>query len=127
MNDRITIILGAGVMIEATGVSTKLLTDEVLKGTKEFKLNEISELSLVQSIYQDGNRFYYDNLENIGKDNYAIMNFEDIFHHIELLPNYLHSFGFKERTSAYRIFSEPLEKYKFLKNEESYGCLRKII
>ena len=38
MKERITVLLGAGAMIEATGVSTKSLTEKVISKCKKYTI-----------------------------------------------------------------------------------------
>ena len=112
MKERITVLLGAGAMIEATGVSTKSLTEKVISGCKKYKINKECEKSVVDVICDKFLSVY--NKEVSAEDETSkiekitsIISFEDIFHVLELLPNYnKNKSGYKGHISAYTIFSE---------------------
>lgn len=50
MKERITVLLGAGAMIEATGISTKYLTEKVILKCKQYKISEKNPISVVDVI-----------------------------------------------------------------------------
>ena len=121
-DNRITIILGAGAVFEATKVSTYSLTKDVLKACSDIPINEDDKTSLVELICRAYNKLYESDsrlLHSKGKhwDTKAlsIISFEDIFHAIEMLD------GFKSKGAAYgfnpvyKIFAS--EKRKFKKAE----------
>lgn len=94
MKERITVLLGAGAMIESTGVSTKSLTEKVISKCKEYKISTTSDESLVDvicdkflSIYNKEISLLPNNLTKMEQVT-SIISFEDIFHVLELLPNY---------------------------------------
>ena len=59
MKQRITIILGAGAMVNFTSVSTKTLTEKVINNCKEYKINDSSDISLVDAICNNYLKIYH--------------------------------------------------------------------
>ena len=93
MKERITVLLGAGAMIEATGVSTKSLTEKVISKCKKYKINQESEKSVVDVICDKFLSVYNKEISAESEASTiekitSIISFEDIFHVLELLPNY---------------------------------------
>lgn len=133
MAQRVTIILGAGAMIESTSVSTKTLTEKVINNCKKYKINDSSDTSLVDAICNNFLQIYCKEisplLENCSKIDKitSIISFEDIYHVLELLPNYLNSCGYKSNESAFQIFSELNQDFKNLKPQSIYGAADEII
>lgn len=133
MRERITVILGAGAMIEATGVSTSSLTQEVIEKCKEFKINKQSTKSIVDvicdkflEIYNKEDGVLDERLGKIEKIT-KIISFEDIFHVLELIPNYINNSGHKGHTSAFKIFSQINNEFRDLDKKSVYASKRKII
>lgn len=133
MDQRITIILGAGAMIESTSVSTKTLTEKVINNCKKYKINDSSDTSLVDAICNNFLQIYCKgvspNLEKCSKTDKitSIISFEDIYHVLELLPNYLNSCGNKNYDSAFQIFSKLNQDFENLKPQNIYGATNEII
>lgn len=71
MKPRLTVLLGAGAMIEDTGISTEMLTKIIIDKTKSSKLM----------------KDIINNLENQTKS----FSFEDIFHCLEILNGFKNS------------------------------------
>ena len=123
MEQRITVILGAGAMVESTGVSTSTLTKEIIDSCSKYKLNDSSEISLVDAIC---NRFLdiykqevlpaLKNGSRIDKIT-SIISFEDIYHVLELMPNFINKSGYKDHESSFQIFGKLKEEFEDLKTE----------
>ncbi|WP_022760419.1 SIR2 family protein [Butyrivibrio sp. AD3002] len=110
---RITILLGAGAVFEATRLSTSSITRRVIKECKRYKIAPDKSQSVVDYIC----KFYW---ERFGKNdpNYKVyskanlnvitnyVNFEDIFHVLELLAGYTLDSSVKRYTSAYKVFTK---------------------
>lgn len=133
MEQRITIILGAGAMIDSTAVSTKTLTEKVINNCKKYKINDSNDTSLVDAICNNFLQIYNKEISPLLKkcpkmDKLtSIISFEDIYHVLELLPNYLNSHGYKSNESAFQIFSILNQEFKNLKPQNIYGAANEII
>lgn len=133
MEQRITIILGAGAMVESTSVSTKTLTEKVINNCKNYRINDSNKTSLVDAICNKYLQIYnkevtllpksYTEMDKIT----SIITFEDIYHVLELLPNYLKSCGNKSNDSAFQIFSKLNEDFECLEEKSIYGSVNEII
>lgn len=133
MDQRITIILGAGAMIESTSVSTKTLTEKVINNCKKYKIDDSSDTSLVDAICDKFLQIYckeisplWDKCSKTDKIT-SIISFEDIYHVLELLPNYLNSCGYKSNESAFQIFSKLNQDFENLNPQSIYGAADEII
>ncbi len=119
-NNRITVLMGAGSMIEATGVSTKYLTNKVNNNCKKYTINNVSNQSLIDEIYNGLIKFFQYDSESIS--------FEDIYHVLEIMPSFIKDkYGHKGHTSPMKIIAEANQVYKDLKMENVYGCARELI
>lgn len=133
MEQRITIILGAGAMIDSTSVSTKTLTEKVINNCKKYKINDSIDTSLVDVICNNFLRIYHKETQLFPKEYTkmdkitSIISFEDIYHVLELLPNYLNSCGYKINESAFQIFSKLNQEFKNIKQQNIYGAAHEII
>lgn len=133
MEQRITIILGAGAMVESTSVSTKSLTEKIISNCKKYKINNSNDTSLVDAICNRFLQIYNKEVSLLPKECTemdkitSLVSFEDIYHVLELLPNYLNSYGYKSNESAFQIFSELNEEFKNLQTQNIYGAAHEII
>ncbi len=133
MKERITVLLGAGAMIEATGVSTKSLTEKVISKCKKYKINQESEKSVVDVICDKFLSVYNKEISAESEASTiekitSIISFEDIFHVLELLPNYKkNKYGYKGHISAYTIFSELNNEFEKLDMKSVYLSAQEII
>ncbi len=130
---RITILLGAGAVYEATKVSTASITKKIIEECRGYKLTPDKNQSVVDYIC----KFYW---ESFGKDdeNYKAysranietiakyVNFEDIFHVLELLAGYSIE-GVKEYTSAYKVFTKFRKRFSHVDYLSISSSARKII
>ena len=162
MKERITILLGAGAMIDATGVSTESLTREIIEKCKKFKINKDSDDSVVDVICEKLMSIYKASSENpifrgiqpiqnaLGSEESLsyevcgdchkneqdnsnseqiskIINFEDIFHVLELLVNYYGEEFHKGYGSSYHVFSQIRKEFKELDENSAYGSAYALI
>lgn len=110
MKNRITVLLGAGAVIESTDVSTQSLTDAVISNCKKHKLvDKICEV--LQNEYS--------------KD--AKPNFEDIFHVLELLLGFRSSSGYKGYTSMSSIFAQFESQFADIEPISIFSSARELI
>ena len=123
MKDRITIVLGAGTMCDMTEVSTSSLTKKIIKKCQEVGPFSKSDKSLVEAIIENARNIYP--LET--EESAYPMNFEEIFHVLELIPNYLRKQGLKAFVSPYHIFTYIKEEFSGLTNEKVLENARIII
>lgn len=105
--NRITILLGAGAVCEATDVTTAQITKRVIIECKEFKISPEKSQSVVDYICKDYWERYGRNREDYKPyskarldDIVKYVNFEDIFHVVELLSGYSLKLTTKEHTTA---------------------------
>lgn len=133
-DNRITVIMGAGAVYEATKVSTYSLTKDVIKACRMIPINEDSKTSLIELICREYNKLYEADprlLKTSGQhwDTKALKNisFEDLFHAIEMLK------GFKSRGAAYgfnpvyKIFASEKRKFKKTDLYAVYASARELI
>ncbi len=113
---RITVLLGAGAMIEAANVSTKSLTDTVVNACKCYKLPTGQEI-LTEIINDFNSKHKKDVTEREA-------NFEDLLDILECLFDYEHS---NYNDSAGVILSELKAKYQCINYDDVFRLLRKII
>ena len=115
---RLTILLGAGAVYEATKVSTASITKKVIKECRGYKLTPEKNQSVVDHIC----KFYWESFGKTDSDYKAYskanlevvakyVNFEDIFHVLELLAGYSFEQAAKEYTSAYKVFTKFKKKF----------------
>ena len=117
MKKRITVLLGAGAMVEATGVSTKTITDAVYASCKDYKLSDGTEVL---------RRFASDFEASIMSDNRKA-NFEDLF---DILENSVDYQRMSINNSAAVILSELKPCYQELKADDKlylYGMKRDFL
>ena len=80
---RVTVLLGAGAMIEATGVGTGTITKKVLEAGKHEKLT--GHISVLEQFANDFNQKH-------ARDRYGRnANFEDLFDLLEELAGYTYT------------------------------------
>lgn len=133
MEQRITILLGAGSMIDFTSVSTKTLTEKIINNCKKYKINDSNDNSLVDAICNAFLQIYHkegsSSLKKLTKMDMItnIISFEDIYHVLELLPNYLNACGYKSNESAFQIFSKLNQEFENLKLQNIYSAAHEII
>ena len=128
MKDRITIILGAGAMYEATSVSTRSLTDKIINKCRDIGPFSKSRKSLVDAILENAKVIYPSVICPMEtKGPVYPLNFEEIFHVLEVIPNYLRNHGQKAFVSPYHIFTCIKEEFSGLTNEEVIENARLII
>lgn len=143
MNDRITVLLGAGAMVDATGVSTKSLTEKVIESCWNFEIfQKICEI-LAKMKTTDQVADFSENLEaqfiicnplhgrlltyfncytkmfsnknededikKISRELANFMNFEEIFHVIEILASYFESPNRNKHNYIGKVFPVPYE------------------
>lgn len=105
MKERITVLLGAGAMVEATGVSTSSITDKIIEASHKYKMNDKTNVSIVEQVQEALCEVYkkqidseYSKLpDNDGLN--MLINFEDIYHVLEMLLSYNNCMGYKGYTS----------------------------
>ena len=98
---RVTVLLGAGAMIEATGVGTGTITKKVLEAGKHEKLN--GHISVLEQFANDFNQKH-------ARDRYGRnANFEDLFDLLEELAGYTYT---EYIDSASIILSDLKKVYK---------------
>lgn len=116
MKKRITIILGAGAMCEATSVSTSSLTKKIIDKCEDIERIPKSNKTLIDAILENAKQIYSTEMENsnISKGLEYPMNFEEIFHVLELMPNYLSNSRLKNFISPYRILTDIKETFSNL-------------
>lgn len=123
MDQRITIISGAGAMVDFTPVSTETLTEKVIKNCKKYRINGSSDTSLADVICNTFLQIYRGEISStFGLENCSgidelksVINFESICHVLELLPDYMNSGGYKRHTSAFRVFTELKQDFEDVK------------
>lgn len=99
---RLTILIGAGAVVEASGISTSSITDELLKSDKLHKNSK----ALFNKIYSDLC------INNSKWENYT-PNFEDIFHGLEILSGlYTQDSAVPEFKPIYKYFTNLKEDYQ---------------
>lgn len=133
MEQRITIILGAGAMVESTSVSTSELTKKVIENCKKYKISDSNDASIVDVICDKFLQIYRKEvsahsakctkLDTIT----SIISFEDIYHVLELLPNYLNTSGYKSNESAFQIFSKFNQEFETINVQNINSSAREII
>ena len=99
MKKRITVLLGAGAVTEATGITTKTITDMVFEACKDYKLN--SGQALLEKFSED---FTITHNKAFDSKN---ANFEDLYDMVEGLADY----KFDTNDSASAIISELKSDY----------------
>ncbi len=131
---KLTILLGAGAVIEATGVSTASITKKIIKECKEYKVTPSNRQSVVDYICKE----YW---EKFGKNDpeytpYSkakldvvakYVNFEDIFHVVELLAGYTLPSAVKEYTTGYKMFTKFKQKFSHVDRISITSTAHKII
>lgn len=118
--NRITILLGAGAMVEATNVSTNSLTKNIIDNCKNIKWRDDRDNSLVDEIYKL--------LQDYFPKDSELINFEDIFHAIEIMPSVINKKNIKKGFSSMSgIFSNIKPEFDTMKKEEIYGSEQIII
>lgn len=80
MKKRITVLLGAGAVTEATGITTKTITDKVFEACKDYKLN--SGKAILEKFSEDFRIKHYKALYNRN------VNFEDLYDMVEGVADY---------------------------------------
>lgn len=101
MKERLTIIIGAGAVIDASGVSTNSITQQLLVSDKI----RTSSRTLYSNIHSDL-------LELNAKWDIYVPNFEDIFHGLEILSSmFTKDNAAPEYKTIYKIFTNLKEKY----------------
>lgn len=133
MEQRITVVLGAGAMVESTDVSTRTLTKKVIDNCKKYKINDSSDTSLVDAICDRFLDIYSRDVALV-PENYSkmdkitsIISFEDIYHVVELMPNFINTYGCKGNESSFQIFGKLKEEFEDLKTESIYMSAHEII
>ena len=120
---RTTILLGAGAMCECTSITTKYLTEQVVKKKQTYFdriSNEHKEYPLLAEIEKDLSSFFH-------KDEYV--SFEDIFHTLEMIDSYKTSCRpqtVKEFKSVFPIFTNLCEAYQE-KMEHAHTAKRDLV
>lgn len=131
---RLTILIGAGAVIEATGVSTASITKRIIKECKGYRAMPSSSQSVVDYICKE----YW---ETFGKNDpeykpYSkakldvitkYVNFEDIFHVVELLAGYSLPSVAKEYTTGYKVFTRFKQKFSHVDRISITSTAYKII
>lgn len=131
---RLTILIGAGAVIEATGVSTTSITKRIIKECKGYRATPSSSQSVVDYICKE----YW---ETFGKNDpeykpYSkakldvvtkYVNFEDIFHVVELLAGYSLPSAAKEYTTGYKVFTRFKQKFSHVDRISITSTAYKII
>ena len=107
-------------MCEATSVSTKSLTDKIVEESRKKDFFSDSGKSLVDLIQEKAKNIYSATTD-------GSLNFEEIFHVLELMPNYLRMEGGKSFVSPYNIFTNIKEEFSEFKNEIVTDNARLII
>lgn len=105
-------------MIDATGISTKILTDKVIANCKKIPFNSSADCSLVDKIYAI--------LKNVHNKDGSV-NFEDIFHVLELLRGFRNSNGYKGYTSLSKIFAVLNDEFSSIDAKAVYKSIHEII
>lgn len=83
-NDRITILLGAGAMLDMTPLSCKYITNEVIsKKQHYFSDGNLNAIPLLNILYEHLKTYYPKEQDSV--------NFEDIFHTLEMWNSVLTS------------------------------------
>ena len=131
---RLTILLGAGALIEATGVSTATITKRIIKECKGYRVTSNNVQSVVDYICKE----YW---ETFGKNDpmykpYSkakldvvtkYVNFEDIFHVVELLAGYSFPSTAKEYTTGDKVFTQFKKKFSHIDRISITSTAYKII
>ena len=119
MENRITVLLGAGAMIDATGVTTMSLTRKVLDNCKSLTINDNDSRSIVDTIYKQLLKSYKSDVLNIS--------FEDIYHVLEIIPSFKSSSTYKGLTSAMKIIAHDNQTFKDVKMSNVYASAHEFI
>ena len=131
---RLTILLGAGAVIEATGVSTTSITKRIINECKGYRATPSNGQSVVDYICKE----YW---ETFGKNDpeykpYSkakldvitkYVNFEDIFHVVELLAGYSLNSSVKEYTTGDKVFTKFKQKFSHVDRISITSTAHKII
>ena len=131
---RITILLGAGAVCEATNVSTSSITKKVIKECKGYKITPDKNQSVVDYIckeyWETFNKYNIDykpysksKLDDIVK----VVNFEDIFHVLELMMGFSMKESSKKFTSAYKVFARFKKKFSNVDRMSVISSVNKVI
>ena len=103
MNDRITVILGAGATVDATHVSTDFLTKKVINNCQKYTISDNDTKSIVDEICSG--------LQKKKCPNPILLNFEVIYHILELLLNYIQIINLSKFIFLIMIFLQILIQY----------------
>ena len=131
---RLTVLIGAGAIVEATGISTASITKKVIKECRGYKISPDKNQSVVDYICKEYwetfgredplyNPYSKSKLDVVVK----YVNFEDIFHVIELLMGYTLSPTIKKYTSAYKVFTRISPKFANIDRMSVLSSAHKII
>lgn len=131
---RLTILLGAGAVYEATNVSTTSITKKVIEECKDYEISLGKKQSVVDQIC----KFYWERFGKNDPDYKAYskankevvakyVNFEDIFHVLELLSGYSLGSASKEYTSAYKVFTKFRNNYSNIDRLNIISSAHKMI
>lgn len=130
--DVITVLLGAGAVVEATEVSTNSITEKVIKACKDYPAHGGVRQSVVDYIckaywenFAKGHKEYKPYSKAWMKDVIKCVNFEDIFHALEVLSGFAMPSGIKRTTSAYRLFTFGKGVFGKLDSTSIFASLRK--
>lgn len=117
MNDRITVILGAGATVDATHVSTDFLTKKVINNCQKYTISDNDTKSIVDEICSG--------LQKMSKPD--IVNFEVIYHILELLLNYHPDNKSEQLFSYYDIFANLNSVFKNIDIANVFSSINAII
>lgn len=133
LKERITVILGAGAMIEASGVSTRTITEKIIDKCKKYKINDKNDKSVVDIIcnkfllvYENNVKEFDSKLSELDKIT-NLITFEDIYHVLELISSYSAKSGYKGHASGFQVFSDITNEFKDLDIGSVYLSIREII
>lgn len=114
MNNRITVILGAGAMVEATPVSTKSLTEKIINRCKKYTIN--GSESIVDKICSELKKTQLSDA----------VNFEIIYHILESLLNYHKQSNLQRVDSYYEIFSKLNSPFENISMPDVFASINEI-
>ena len=118
--ERITILLGAGAIVEQTGASTSYLTRKVIEGCRKCRPVK-NGISLINELCRGFLSIYFRECRELLREKICIndidaicrvISFEDIFHALELLAGSVSHSGHKGYISPHMLFSRLLPSFK---------------
>ena len=131
MKDRITVLMGAGAMMDYTKVSTDALTEKIVENCQKFRANNCCRSSV--EISECPNSVYYSkSVVEFVRDLYKEKtkkdaNFEMIFHMLEVIFNYRKDNVQGENLNTENVITNLNEKFSCINFSSVYKSIYKIL